>query len=156
MSPDRWSRLVLGLRSLLAGAWVFLSLAVMVPVAAVCLVLDRRQRLHDGCSGLWARGILFLLGIRVRCQGAEQLAGAEHYVVAANHQGVLDIPALLVALQPHTAIRFVAKRSLFYLPMLGWGMYLFGHIPVDRRGLRQSLRGLHRAEEDVRRRWSVV
>src|SRR4051812_32616578 len=111
-----WSRLVLGLRSLLAGAWVFLSLLVLVPVAGVALVVDRRQRLHDWFSIVWARGILFLLGVRVHCRGAELLVRGEHYVVVTNHQGVLDIPALLVALQPHVPVRFTAKRSLLFVP----------------------------------------
>jgi 1-acyl-sn-glycerol-3-phosphate acyltransferase len=154
MVPVGWSRFVLGVRSLLAGAWVFLSLAVLVPVVALCLVVDRRQRLHDWGSIVWARGILFLLG--VRCRGLEHLSGGEHFVVVANHQGLLEVPALLVALQPHTPVRFLAKRSLFHFPILGWGMYLFGHIPVDRGGRKQSLPGLRRAEEDLRRRWSVI
>src|SRR5437588_3407753 len=98
MSPSPCARLVLALRSLLAGAWVFVSLMFLVPVAGVALVVDRRQRLHDWFSYVWARGTLLLLGVRVRCRGAGQLARGEHYVVVANHQGVLDIPALVVAL----------------------------------------------------------
>jgi 1-acyl-sn-glycerol-3-phosphate acyltransferase len=148
--------LALGLRSLLAGAWVFLSLVILVPVAAAALVVDRRQRLHDWFSYAWARGALFLLGVRVYCRGGGQLAGGEHYVVVANHQGVLDVPALVVALHRHLPIRFTAKRSLFFLPVLGWGMYLFGHIPLDRRSAGRSQRGLLRAQQDVRRRWSVI
>jgi 1-acyl-sn-glycerol-3-phosphate acyltransferase len=156
MSRSSWSRMALGLRSLLAGAWVFLSLVVLVPVAGAALVVDRRQRLHDWFSFVWARGALLLLGIRVRCRGAGQLAAGEHYVVVANHQGVLDIPALVVALHRHTPVRFTAKRSLFFLPVLGWGMYLFGHIPLDRRSAKHFQRGLLQAQEDVRRRWSVI
>jgi 1-acyl-sn-glycerol-3-phosphate acyltransferase len=151
-----WSRLVLGLRSLLAGGWVFLSLIILVPVAAMALFVDRRQRLHDWSSVVWARGILILLGIRVRCQGAERIVPGEHYVVVANHQGVLDIPALVVALQSHTPIRFTAKRSLFFVPVLGWGMYLFGHIFLDRHSASSSQQALLKAQEDVRRRWSVI
>jgi 1-acyl-sn-glycerol-3-phosphate acyltransferase len=95
------------------------------------------------------------MGMRVVGRGAEHVLVGEHYVVAANHQGSLDIPALMVALPPRTALRFVAKRSLFLIPLLGWGMSLFGHVSIDRRGARQALPGLLRAQEDVRR-WSVV
>jgi 1-acyl-sn-glycerol-3-phosphate acyltransferase len=156
MSRSAWFRFVLGLRTLLAGAWVFLSLVILMPIAAAALVVDRRQRLHDRFSLVWARGALFLLGICVRCRGAEHLARLERFVVVANHQGLLDIPALVVALQPHTPVRFVAKRSLFSVPILGWGMYLFGHIPLDRRRVKNSRPGLLRAQEDVRRRWSII
>jgi 1-acyl-sn-glycerol-3-phosphate acyltransferase len=156
MSRDPWIRLVLGLRSVLAGVWLLLSLLILVPIAGLALIVGRHHRLHDGFSIVWARGILSLLGIRVRCCGAERIERGEHYVVVVNHQSVLDIPALVVALQPHTPIRFVAKRSLFYLPILGWGMYLFGHIPMNRRGARQLLKGVLQAEKDVHSRWSVV
>jgi 1-acyl-sn-glycerol-3-phosphate acyltransferase len=35
-------------------------------------------------------------------------------------------------------------------------MWLFGHIPIDRRGGKQSMPGLLRAQEAVERRWSIV
>jgi 1-acyl-sn-glycerol-3-phosphate acyltransferase len=147
---------VLAGRSILAGVWMFLSLVVLIPVAGLAGLVDRRHRVYDGCSRIWARGILLIMGMRVVCRGAEQTRRGEHYVVAANHQGSLDIPALIVALPDHVPLRFVAKRSLFLLPLVGWGMYLFGHVSIDRRGARQALPGLLRAKEDVRRRWSVV
>jgi 1-acyl-sn-glycerol-3-phosphate acyltransferase len=150
------SRFVLGFRTVLAGVWLFLSLAVLVPIAALALVVDRRQRLHDWFSIVWARGILLLMGIRVCRRGVEQISGQEHYVVVANHQGMLDIPALVAALQPCTAVRFVAKRALFHIPILGWGMRIFGHIPLDRRGTNHAMPSLLKAQAAVRERWSVI
>jgi 1-acyl-sn-glycerol-3-phosphate acyltransferase len=150
------SRCVFGCRSVAAIAWLFVALVFLIPVAGLARLVDRRQRVYDACAIVWARGILLLLGMRVRCRGVEHVRGGEHYVVAANHQGALDIPALIVALQPHTPLRFVAKRSLFRVPLLGWGMRLFGHVAIDRRGAQQALPALLQAQADVRRRWSVV
>ena len=83
--------------------------------------------------------------------------GRSGRTVVANHQGVLDIPALVVALQPHVPVRFTAKRSLLFVPVLGWGMYLFGHVFLDRRSPGGSQRGLLQAQQDVRGgRWSVI
>lgn len=156
MSQDIWNRLLLCVRSTLAGAWLFLSLMVLVPVAGVSLFVDRRQRLHDWFAVLWARGILFIMGMRVSCQGEDHIRIGKRYLVTANHQGLLDIPALIVALQSRTPLRFLAKRSLFRIPILGWGMWLFGHIPIDRRGAKEAMPGLIRAQEAVQRRWSIV
>ena len=48
----------------------------------------------------------------------------------SNHESVVDIPLLSVAIRQD--VRFLAKRSLFYVPFLGWSMWLAGFVPVDR------------------------
>ena len=53
------------------------------------------------------------------------------YVYLANHQSLFDIPALLAAI-PRPS-RFMAKRSLFQIPVFGWAMRQAGFVPVDRR-----------------------
>jgi 1-acyl-sn-glycerol-3-phosphate acyltransferase len=145
---------ILGVRSILAGVWLFAALLVLIPLAALARLTFPRRSVYDWCARFWARAILGIMGVRVVCRGAEHIRRGAHYVVAANHQGALDIPALLVALD--IPLRFVAKRSMFFIPILGWGMYLFGHVGIDRRGGRQAVPGLLRAEEGARRRWSVV
>jgi 1-acyl-sn-glycerol-3-phosphate acyltransferase len=158
--PARLSEIVeavvLGVRSVLAGVWLFLALVVLIPLAALARLLGFGLRVYDWCARFWAHGILWIMGMRVVCRGTEHIERGEHYIVAANHQGMLDIPALLVALPPYMPLRFVAKRSMFLIPILGWGMYLFGHVGIDRRGPREAMPGLLRAQHDVRRRWSVV
>jgi 1-acyl-sn-glycerol-3-phosphate acyltransferase len=147
---------VLGVRSVLAGVWLFISLLILIPTAALAGIFDSRQRVYDRCARAWARGILWIMGMRVVCRVAQPLAADEHYVVAANHQGALDIPALILALPTSMPLRFIAKRSLFFVPILGWGMHLFGHVPIDRRTAGGASSGLLRAQSDVRRRWSIV
>jgi 1-acyl-sn-glycerol-3-phosphate acyltransferase len=147
---------ILAVRSVLAGGWLFLSLLVLIPLAALGGLIGRSRRVYDWCSRIWARGILLIMGMRVVGRGAEHVVAGEHYVLTANHQGSLDIPALIVALPAHAPLRFVAKRSLFFIPLLGWGMSLFGHVSIDRRGAREAMPGLLRAREDVQKRWSVV
>ena len=80
----------------------------------------------------------------------------ERYVIAANHQSTLDILALLVVLQGRTPMRFLAKRALFHVPVLGWGMRLYGHTPVDRRRARGAVADLGEARRNVMQRWSTM
>src|ERR1700731_2306354 len=89
---------VLGVRSVLAGVWLFVSLLILIPTAALAGIFDSRQRVYDRCARAWARGILWIMGMRVVCRVAPPLAADEHYVVAATHQGALEIPALILAL----------------------------------------------------------
>ena len=131
-----------------AIAYAFLSLLVYGPLALLALPFDRDQRVHDRLSIWWARGALRLGGLRFRVVGGEDLRRDTHYIVAANHQSMIDPLLIVAALQSRTSIRFVAKADNFKLPIVGWTMRLFGHLSVDPSSARRSLAGLKQAEAD--------
>jgi 1-acyl-sn-glycerol-3-phosphate acyltransferase len=54
----------------------------------------------------------------------------------ANHQSLFDIPVLLATLPGQ--VRFLAKESLFRIPVFGWALHAGGFIPVDRRDRAQA------------------
>jgi 1-acyl-sn-glycerol-3-phosphate acyltransferase len=51
-------------------------------------------------------------------------------VIVANHESFCDILVLLANLPMQ--VRFLAKRSVFRVPVLGWSIAAAGFIPVDR------------------------
>ena len=51
-------------------------------------------------------------------------------MVAANHESFCDILVLLATLPMQ--VRFLAKRSVFRVPVLGWSIAAAGFVPVDR------------------------
>lgn len=53
-------------------------------------------------------------------------------IVVANHQSFLDIP--LLYLLPWD-MKWVTKKSLMRIPVLGWLTAMTGHIPIDRKSL---------------------
>ena len=86
---------------------------------------------------LWARGILFVGGVRIevtRPPGVERLPS----VFVGNHQSALDIPILIAACAPDFDVRFMAKESLFKIPFLGWGIAGNGFIPIRRENARHA------------------
>ena len=56
-------------------------------------------------------------------------------VVVANHSSLVDIPAVYIAASG--TMRMLAKRELFWLPFIGWGMTA-AHFVGVRRGKRTS------------------
>jgi 1-acyl-sn-glycerol-3-phosphate acyltransferase len=80
---------------------------------------------------LWSKGLLFCAWLRVETRFAVPLDPQARYVYMANHQSLFDIPVLLATLPGKT--RFLAKKSLFQIPIFGWAMSIAGFIPVDRR-----------------------
>jgi 1-acyl-sn-glycerol-3-phosphate acyltransferase len=78
----------------------------------------------------WARTLLALAGVSVRVLHAERLEPGRSFVIVANHESFCDILVLLANLPMQ--VRFLAKRSVFRVPVLGWSIAAAGFIPVDR------------------------
>lgn len=83
-------------------------------------------------------------GWRVRVEGRELLPEGP-CVLVANHQSMADILAAMGLFHP---FKFVAKSSLFKIPLVGWMMSLMRYVRVE-RGRPQSMREML----DVCRGW---
>lgn len=84
----------------------------------------------------WARAAC---GIRYRVEGREHVPARGPYLVLSNHQSAFET-ILFVRLFPQPA--FALKRSLLWLPFLGWGLAATRPIPIDRGAPVRSLRRL--------------
>jgi 1-acyl-sn-glycerol-3-phosphate acyltransferase len=86
----------------------------------------------------WGRGIIAVCGIKVEIEGLENLAPLKSYVLVANHQSFFDIFAS-AAFMPGEP-RFVAKKELLKIPIVGFAMRRGGHIIIDRDAGGQAIR----------------
>ena len=94
----------------------------------------------------WARTLLAVAGVRVRVLHSERLVRGESFVIVANHESFCDILVLLANLPMQ--VRFLAKRSVFRVPVLGWSIAAAGFIPVDRQ---DRSRGMETVDAALRR-----
>lgn len=102
----------------------------------------------------WARSILFVAGIRVRVLDRERLRKEGSFVIASNHESFCDILVLLASLPMQ--VRFLAKRSIFRVPVLGWSIAAAGFVPVDRGERRRSATAVDAAARRLRDGCSLV
>jgi 1-acyl-sn-glycerol-3-phosphate acyltransferase len=72
----------------------------------------------------------------------------------SNHQSTLDIPAMFIAVPVN--FRYVAKKQLKYVPVLGWYLWIGGHIFVDRGNRRSAIASLELAAQKIRNGRSIV
>ena len=86
----------------------------------------------------WGRGIIGVCGIKVEIEGLENLTRLKSYVLVANHQSFFDIFASS-AFMPGNP-RFVAKKELLKIPIVGFAMQRGGHIIIDRDAGGQAIR----------------
>ncbi len=101
--------------------------------ATLCLSLSWVPRRHDvlfRVSQMWGRGLLWFSGVRVRVKFEVDLKDEGPYVFMSNHQSLFDIPVLITSVPGQG--RFLAKRSLFRIPIFGWAMQAAGFIAIDR------------------------
>ena len=76
------------------------------------------------------------------------------YIFAANHQSAFDILALLSKLK--VQFRWLAKDSLFNIPVFGWAMRKTGYIPINRSNPKQAYQSLLVAAKKVNDGTSVL
>jgi 1-acyl-sn-glycerol-3-phosphate acyltransferase len=100
-----------------------------VPAIFAALVPPRGDWFLRFARG-WARSVLAVAGISVRGLHLEKAERGKSVVVVANHESFCDILVLLATLPMQ--VRFLAKRSVFRVPVLGWSIAAAGFVPVDR------------------------
>lgn len=87
--------------------------------------------------------MLFPTGARVIVEGRDRLDSDRSYYFVGNHQSALDIPILMLATGGD--LRFMAKDTLFKLPVMGPAMRRCGYVPIDRSNARHTFRALQAA-----------
>ena len=79
----------------------------------------------------------------VSIKGKEHIDANETYIIVSNHQSLVDI---LVAFTLFTHFKWVSKAELFYIPLIGWNMWLNQYIKL-RRGNNKSVKTMYKACE---------
>jgi 1-acyl-sn-glycerol-3-phosphate acyltransferase len=139
---------------------VLLAVPLIVADTLVCGVatlaaglVDRSGRACRAIARGWARVLLLGLGVEVDVEGGENLP-AGPAVYAANHGSSLDIPILFGYLPAD--FRFIHKRSLYLIPVLGWSLWVAGHVGIDRGNPFRARKSLHSAAQRIQDGTSVV
>src|SRR5688500_17481088 len=101
---------------------------VILPVCLLAMPFDRKKNVPHWFARTWAR---WLLRANPACvisiKGEENLAkigGEGAAVLCANHESMADIIALYYLGHP---FKWVSKQSMFYVPLVGWTMWLAGY-----------------------------
>lgn len=140
------------MRSLIAQVIFALVTAVVVVAIFSLRPFDRKQRWIEKIVHWWGQCIFTLTGVGLinHCDFPE----GQPYIVMANHESYLDPPLLIW--QVPFPLRFIAKKDLFYIPILGFGMWLMGHIFIDRQNHSRAISSLKQAAEKIKKGRSVL
>eukprot|EP00271_Cylindrocystis_brebissonii_P009325 TRINITY_DN24075_c0_g1_i1.p1 TRINITY_DN24075_c0_g1~~TRINITY_DN24075_c0_g1_i1.p1 ORF type:complete len:358 (+),score=50.25 TRINITY_DN24075_c0_g1_i1:331-1404(+) len=130
---------------------LFIAMLIMHPFI---LVLDKfRRRGHHFVNNIWAI-VTMALFYKVEIIGRENLPPPEvGAMFVANHQSFLDIFSLFALMRP---FKFVSKTSIFKIPIIGWAMFLTGHVGLKRTDSRSQRECLLKCLDLLREGASVL
>ncbi|MBI3394806.1 MAG: 1-acyl-sn-glycerol-3-phosphate acyltransferase [Spirochaetia bacterium] len=101
----------------------------------------------------WCRLMVFISPARLHVIHPERLNRTPPVIYVSNHESLFDV--LIVGAVLKTQYRWLAKDSLFRIPILGRGMKRTGYIPIARENKDAGMKSLYRAAERVKAGISV-
>ncbi len=143
---------------MLRGLFTILTFVVVTTVlglaAIVAGIVTGRTTVVFRFGQLWSKAHLRAMGIAPVYSGLEHAAGTSPRIFLANHLSTLDTWVMVPALPVTT--RFISKRTIFWIPVLGQAMTVAGFIAIDRQDRAGAIRSLGRAAEKIRQGASVI
>jgi len=115
--------------------------AILFPISLLIYIFtvffDKRLFILHKFTCLWSFIVLSINPLwRIKVSGREKINPKKVYIMVSNHQSGADIIVLFL-LWAH--FKWVAKKSLFYYPFIGWNMFLNRYIALE-RGKSSSMR----------------
>ena len=120
---------------LLAATFAALTCANGVILAGLLRVEDRPGGVYDTLQQAWARIIVWAAGVRVVVHGAEH-ASAGRQILVGNHVSWFDVLCIAAAVP---RARFVAKREVRRIPLIGPAAGAAGHVYIERENRKAAL-----------------
>lgn len=126
--------------SLAIGLICLLVTDALIVLTFAAMPFDRRGAIQERIFRAWARAMLRICRVRLYAPSVSAVDWSRNYIVVSNHGSLVDIPAL-VAGTP-VPLKFLAKKELLRIPLMGTYLLRAGHIPVDRRNSRAAVQSL--------------
>lgn len=116
---------------------------------------DRDRRVMHMVSRLFCLVIIRLCPFwRIEVRGLEKIDHNKTYIITPNHQSMMDIP-LVGAIMP-LVFRYVSKREVYKIPIIGWVLWLRNDIGIERGGVQSAKKMLKDAKKFVSHKVSIT
>lgn len=144
------------IRSAVLWLLMFLTIAIMGPFHILAAIfVDRSGGVSYRIATAYLHICLFYIGMKLRVEGREHVPADGSFIVMPNHRSWWDIPAVQCAIFPRQ-LRFIYKRQLQNIPILGWCIRAGGHIGIDREDRESAVRVLRGVARRFSGRFSLV
>ncbi|MEX0722856.1 MAG: lysophospholipid acyltransferase family protein [Gracilimonas sp.] len=112
----------------------FLFLVFFVIISTVFLVsfpFDKYRKAPNFTLSIMARFMMMASpGWKMEFEGTDKYDPTEPTIFISNHQSFLDMSVIY---HLPWKMKWVSKRSLTYIPVMGWLVWLTGHLTINRK-----------------------
>jgi 1-acyl-sn-glycerol-3-phosphate acyltransferase len=149
-------RLWLILRSAVFWVWQILATLIIGPLVVVIGLFSFRwgYALAVAWNRLNVLGLRWICGVRWEVQGRENIPDTP-CIVLSKHQSTWETYFLPLVFYPSV---YVAKKSLLWIPIFGWALYVLKFIMIDRKSGRSAMQQMceQAADRLSLGRWIIV
>ncbi len=125
-----------------------LDLLILGPVMVLLSHRNPASRNVQRVVRLWAKIFNVGAGVKLDVVRRAPLDPTRSYVFVANHSSNVDIPINILAADP-IPIRYLAKKELFSVPVLGWVMSALRMVRTDRQAHRAAHEEINRQLAEI-------
>lgn len=121
-------------------------LIIAIFITPICLLRPFHLNNARLFSSLYSPFALWVMGIRLEKRNLSKIPSAHPGIIIANHQHTID----LWTMSPNNfseKIAYIGKKSLVFIPFVGWIFYLSGEFLIDRKNRKKAIDTLHKAKE---------
>lgn len=133
---------------------IMLSTLVFGLLAIVLMFFMKPKFPSILCGTLWAKINAWFTPVWVTVKGRENMDEEKSYVIASNHQSQYDILVLYGWLG--VDFKWVMKKELRKVPIIGIACEKLGHIFIDRSNRKAAIATINDAKKKIRDGTSVL
>lgn len=127
---------------------IFLVLTVFTALVTIASIPWRNAEWLHKVQQFWARSFCWLLFLPIKVEGLENIQPKTSYVFVSNHQSMVDV-FLIYGWLP-VIFKWIMKKELRKVPLVGAACKAAGHIYIDRRNKMASQKSIAEAEHIVK------
>jgi len=140
----------------LQNYWIMMRLGFVVleySLRLLFLVFFSRKYPRDKINSLnYISSKKLLAVVKAKCKVCNpfnvKIERGQRYIIMSNHCSHFDIPLIFITF-PRQAIRMIAKKELFKIPIFGTAMKKNESLTVDRNSRKQAQLDLHLVQEKI-------
>src|SRR4051795_6077076 len=135
---------------LITDPLIILATVILGSINLAVSFFDHGGRKQVEIARFWSKVLIRIAGVKLDIEGLEKIDPKGSYVFVSNHVSYMDTPVVLGHIP--VQFRFLAKKSLFSIPFLGYHLKRAGHIPVPRDNPRAAIKAMSDAAKTIQER----
>ncbi len=140
--------------TILYAVFLVLTVLIFIPMALLTII-TRKDKIAVFVCKMWLNVILHgMFWVRTEVSGLENIQCGKNYLIFSNHQSFIDIPLLSGCIPIY--FKWLAKKSLFKIPIIGTSMSLAGFIPIERESARKAQQSIAMVQKRLQKGESIM